>query len=76
MEDYRDVFFKDIDFKEDDQIYFIRVRKIETGVNISRRNHGFNPFELIGLLEDTRLDIAQQLKGNIKPTIIDREVIK
>jgi hypothetical protein len=42
---------------------------------LSRTNDGFNPFELIGLLEISKDDIISQIKGVVKPNIVKRKVI-
>lgn len=42
---------------------------------LSRRNEGFSAIELLGLCNLISLEIIQQLKGDIKPDIIKREVI-
>lgn len=43
---------------------------------INRINRGFNAYELIGLLEDTQLDILKQMAGGIRPDTIQRTVIE
>lgn len=42
---------------------------------ISRTNDGFNSFELMGILELSKDDIINQIKGNVKPEIVKRKVI-
>lgn len=44
-------------------------------VKLIRINDGFNPYELLGLLEQIQLDILQQLSGDVKPDIIERNII-
>lgn len=44
-------------------------------VKLIRINDGFNPYELLGLLEQIQLDILQQLSGDVKPDIIQRNII-
>jgi hypothetical protein len=44
--------------------------------SLTRRNEGFNPWELLGLLEHSQMEILKQLSGEIKPDVIKREVIK
>ncbi len=44
-------------------------------VKLIRKNNGFSPYELLGLLEQIQLDILQQLSGDIKPDIIQRNII-
>ena len=43
---------------------------------ISRTNDGFNAYELMGVLELSKDDIINQIKGNVKPEIIKRKIIK
>lgn len=43
---------------------------------MSRVVNGFLGFELLGLLEDMKSDIIEQLRGRIKPTVTERTVIK
>ena len=40
-----------------------------------RTNGGFKAFELLGLVEEAREDIIQQVRGNIKPHVTKRNVI-
>jgi len=42
---------------------------------LSRTNDGFNSFELIGLLEISKDDIIKQIKGEIKPDVVNRTLI-
>ena len=44
--------------------------------SLSRTNDGFNAFELMGLLELSKDDIIDHIKGNVKPEIITRKAIK
>ena len=44
-------------------------------VKLIRKNNGFSPYELLGLLEQIQLDILQQLSGDVKPDIIERNII-
>jgi len=41
---------------------------------LKRTNDGFNSLELMGLLELSKDDIINQIKGNVKPDIIKRKV--
>ena len=43
---------------------------------LSRKNDGFNSFELMGLLELSKDDIINQIKGNVKPDVVKRKVKK
>ena len=49
--------------------------EISDKVKLIRKNNGFNPYELLGLLEQIQLDILQQLSGDVKPDIIQRNII-
>ena len=42
---------------------------------LHRKADGFNPFELLGLLDLTRGEIIEQIYGKIKPDVIKREVV-
>jgi len=46
------------------------------GTQLIRTNDGFDAFELLGLLELAQLEIIEQIKGNIKPDIIKRNIVK
>lgn len=43
---------------------------------LKRTNDGFNAFELMGILELSKDDIINQIKGNVKPDIIKRKLIE
>lgn len=45
-------------------------------LDVSSSNDGFNAFELLGFLDFKANDIREQIKGNVKPDIIERTVIK
>lgn len=45
------------------------------GINIARKNDGFNPLELLGIVEYVQLEILKQMECEIKPTKVVREVI-
>ena len=42
---------------------------------LKRTNDGFNALELMGLLELSKDDIIDQIKGAVKPDIVKRKVI-
>jgi hypothetical protein len=46
------------------------------GTQLIRTNDGFDAFELLGLLELAQLEIIEQIKGNIKPDIIKRNIVE
>jgi hypothetical protein len=57
--------------------FLIRISENENGtLKISSRNDGFTPLELIGLLSYKMDDIMAQMKGEIKPDVIERELVK
>ncbi len=57
--------------------YSVVLKKYDDGTSsVKRQCDGFNPFELLGFLESTQLDIKQQMAGNITPDIIVRRVKK
>lgn len=63
--------------KERTKTYLIEVIEIDGGImKMSRTNDGFSPFELIGLAEHIKEDVFRQLRGEIKPDIIERRVIR
>lgn len=43
---------------------------------MERINDGFSPYEILGILEEAQQDILDQIRGNVKPDIIKRTVIK
>lgn len=45
-------------------------------LSIRRTNKGFNSFELMGLIENSLLDIRDQIQGKVKPDIITRRYIE
>ncbi len=58
------------------QIYVIVRTENENGeLHVRRVCRGFDPYELLGFLEKTQLDIIEQLKGMIRPEIITRQFI-
>lgn len=44
-------------------------------VEMNRVNDGFNALELLGIVSLTQHEIIEQMKGNIKPDVINRTVI-
>ena len=58
------------------KIYKMTVAMHEDGTSsMTRINDGFGPLELIGMLEFSKDEIIKQIKGNIKPDIIKRQVV-
>lgn len=57
--------------------YTIRIEKNEAGLlSINKKNDGFNPIELLGLLSWAYADILEQMHGNVKPDIVKREYVE
>lgn len=42
--------------------------------SIYRKNEGFNPMELLGILSYTEGDILDQVRGHLKPNIIEKKI--
>lgn len=61
--------------KEEEKKYTISLKGDKKGI-LTRRNEGFTAIELLGLCNLISLEIIQQLKGDIRPDIIKREVIE
>ena len=56
--------------------YEVTVQHFEDGTqNMSRRNDGFNPLELIGVADFIALEVREQIMGRLKPDTIKREVV-
>ncbi len=67
----------------EEKIYTIKYTKYDDGSSeVERTNDGFNPFELIGYMEQVQIEIIQQLKGVITPNTtkliakVDKKVTK
>ena len=57
--------------------YTITLDEDEKGKwHMKRTCDGFSPVELLGILEMSQLEILQQRRGEFKPDIIKREVVK
>lgn len=57
--------------------WHIEITTFDDGsTEMMRTNDGFNPIELLGLLSFAHQDIVNQIKGEIKPDVIKRNVIK
>jgi hypothetical protein len=51
-----------------EKIYTIKQIIYDDGSSqVERTNDGFNPFELIGYMEQVQIEILQQLKGVLTP---------
>lgn len=52
----------------EERLYTIKYTKYDDGSSeVERTNDGFNPFELIGYMEQVQIEILQQLKGVLTP---------
>lgn len=60
--------------EEKEKKYTISLKGGKNGI-LSRVNEGFTAIELLGLCNLISLEIMQQMKGDIKPDIIKREVV-
>lgn len=72
----KEEFVEMIDIQEGDKVYFVTYRPIKEyplKFKCHRINHGFNATELIGLLEETKIDLFLQGKGAIEPKIIEHK---
>ena len=59
------------------KVYTIVVSIDEKGKQTMRRiNKGFSAIELLGTLELTKSEILEQIKGTIKPDVINRQIVK
>ena len=58
--------------------YTITMITGKEGVTLKRQNDGFNPFELLGIVDSIHSDIMKQLRDDTdaKIDIVKREVIK
>lgn len=56
--------------------YLIEVDEIDGKIHISKTNDGFNPLELIGILQFLEGDIKDQMRGRIHPEKITRHLVK
>jgi hypothetical protein len=59
------------------QRYVIKVTSYDDKTStIQRINEGFNPIELLGLCTFSSNEIIQQIKGNITPDVVIRQVVQ
>jgi hypothetical protein len=65
-----------VDLKPNEQLYVIAVEKNEDSNNVKRIAMNFNAAELLGRITLTQFDIVDQMKGKIKPDIMDRKFVK
>lgn len=58
------------------QTYSIKVYRYTDGSSsMSRQNDGFNPLELLGVLDFTQMEIKDQIKGKFTADYVKREVV-
>ena len=67
---------KDVDIKEGDRFYVVRVREEGGFVKWQRYCDGFNGLELLGVLEKIQLEILKHFSGEIKADIVERKAVK
>lgn len=59
------------------KIYTIEVNEHEDGSqSMCRTNDGFQAIELLGLLDLTRMEIGEQIRGAFRPDFIERKVVE
>lgn len=61
------------------QVYTITIEHNEDGTKkMTRRNDGFNPLELLGILKLTQQDIVNQIRSAEEPDIdiVKRELVE
>lgn len=56
--------------------YTLEITHDESGLKIHSECDGFFGYELLGFLEWEKDDIIRQLKGEIRPDVIARNVVK
>ena len=56
--------------------YTIIVKYYGDKSEMERKNYGFNPLELLGVLEFSQREIMEQIQGKIQPEVIKRKVVK
>ena len=57
--------------------YIITLKEEDNGTTtLHRTNDGFNPLELLGLMELIQSEAIEQMAGKIKPDVIKRQVIE
>lgn len=75
-EDLKNKIIEITDIKPGDKAYFIKVSDVDDKLRERRLNIGFNPYELMGILEHIQLEILEQMAGKIKPDEIKRTLIQ
>jgi hypothetical protein len=55
--------------------YIIEIITTDEGkIKLRRTNRGFSSYELLGLIENLKMDIHNQINGLIEPDIVERIV--
>ena len=55
--------------------YIIEIITNDEGkIKLRRTNRGFSAYELLGLIENLKMDIHNQINGLIEPDIVERIV--
>lgn len=59
------------------KVWTITINTDSDGVHTMKRvNDGFNPMELLGIIDFVKDDIMAQVRGKIKPDVVERTIIK
>ena len=58
------------------QKYTVTIETFEDKFTMNRINDGFNPMELLGIAELISKEVREQMKGEIRPDVIKREVVQ
>jgi hypothetical protein len=56
--------------------YTVEVTMVDGKEVLTRRNEGFNMFELLGLASMIKQEIFEQSKGMLSPDVIKREFVE
>jgi hypothetical protein len=57
------------------RVYTMSVEDGEGAMSIKRRNDGFTPYEILGIMEHSKQDILNQIAGSIQPDVVERQVV-
>lgn len=59
------------------KVWTITINTDSDGVQTMKRvNDGFNPMELLGIIDFVKDDIMAQVRGKIKPDVVERTIVK
>lgn len=58
------------------KVWNVEIIEFSDGTSVmNRRNYGFNISELMGLASFLQMELVKQFDGDIKPDVINREVV-